>query len=124
MYKPSNQTTGKLGEKIGEEYLIKRGYQILERNLRSPFGEIDLVAQHHKSLVFVEIKTRRDQSFGFPEESITLRKKTRLIRLANWYLSRYRNKPQPQIRFDVLAIQIESEGPSIRLIQDAIEVDF
>lgn len=120
----SNQTTGKFGEKLGEEYLIQQGYRILERNLRSPFGEIDLVAEHKGSLVFIEIKTRRDESFGFPEESVTRTKQKKLIQLANWYLARHFKNGSSPVRFDVLAIQIQNEKHLIRLIQNAIEVEI
>lgn len=115
-----NQTTGKFGERIGEDYLKKQGYQILERNVRSPFGEIDLVAFHQSTLVFVEIKTRRDQTFGYPEEAVGEHKKTQLVRLASWYLARH-PKLRSAVRFDVLAIQMEGARPVIRLIEDAFE---
>ena len=116
-----NQSTGKLGEQIGESYLKKWGYQIVERNVRSPFGEIDLVALHQGTLVFVEIKTRRDRTFGAPEEAVDERKKNQLIRLASWYLAQH-PKAEPSIRFDVLAIQMEGSEPSFRLIENAFEL--
>ena len=119
--RPSNQTTGKLGEQIGEDYLKKRGYQILDRNVRSPFGEIDLVAFHRDTLVFVEIKTRRGQTFGYPEEAVGTHKKNQLIRLASWYLTRH-PKLRSSVRFDVLAIQMEGAKPNIRLIENAFEL--
>ncbi len=119
--KQSNQTTGKLGEQIGEGYLKKQGYQIVERNVRSPFGEIDLVALHRGTLVFVEIKTRRDHTFGYPEEAVNERKKNQLVRLASWYLAGH-PKLEPPVRFDVLAIQMEGEKPNIRLIENAFEL--
>ncbi len=119
--KLSNQTTGKLGEQIGEDYLKKQGYKIIERNARSPFGEIDLIALHHGALVFVEIKTRRDYTFGYPEEAVDERKKNQLVRLASWYLARH-PKLEPSVRFDVLAIQMEGEKPNIRLIENAFEL--
>lgn len=116
-----NRTTGRLGERIGEDYLKERGYQIVERNVRSPFGEIDLVANHRGTLVFVEIKTRRDATFGFPEEGVGERKKNQLIRLASWYLAQHPNS-NPPVRFDVLAIQMEGNAPGIRLVQNAFEL--
>ena len=119
--KKSNQITGKLGEQLGEDYLKVRGYRILERNLRYPFGEIDLIADHQGTLVFVEIKTRRDTVFGFPEEAVDERKKNRLIRLASWYLAQH-PKLHPAVRFDVLAIQIKKNDSEVRLIQNAFEL--
>ena len=120
--KSLNRTTGKLGEKIGEDYLKEQGYQILERNVRSPFGEIDLVASDRGTLVFVEIKTRRDVTFGFPEEAVGRRKRNQLVRLASWYLARH-PKLRPSVRFDVLAIQIDGGERNIRLVRDAFELD-
>ena len=119
--KSSNQSTGKTGERIGEDFLKKRGYEILERNARSPFGEIDLVAKHKKTLVFVEIKTRQGTDFGLPEEAVTERKKFRLGRLASWYLAHYFGDQDLPVRFDVLAIQLGGARPDIRLIQNAFE---
>ena len=119
--KELNIITGKEGERIGEGYLRAHGYQVLERNVRSPFGEIDLIAKHQEILVFVEIKTRRDTTFGLPEESVDRRKKDRLIRLASWYLAQH-PKSNPQVRFDILAIQLGAKIPNIRLIQDAFDL--
>lgn len=118
--KSLNQLTGKAGEQIAEEFLKKQGYAVLERNVRSPFGEIDFVAKHRKTLVFVEVKTRRSTDYGLPEESVTERKKNRLGRLASWYLTRHSETDFP-VRFDVLAIQLSGAKPDIRLIQNAFE---
>lgn len=115
-----NRLKGRQGEALAETFLEQKGYRILERNFQSPFGEIDLVASHQKTLVFVEVKARRDHSFGFPEESVNRRKKMKLAKLASWYLLRF---PRfPQVRFDVLAIQKEGPDAGIRLIQNAFEV--
>ena len=119
--KSSNRSTGRAGERIGEDFLKKQGYEILARNVRSPFGEIDLVAKHKKTLVFVEVKTRRSSDFGLPEESVTERKKARLGRLASWYLAHYPGSDLP-VRFDVLAIQLQGAQPDIRLIPNAFEL--
>ena len=118
--KSSNRFKGKLGEDIGEIYLKNHGYKILERNVQSPFGEIDMIALHQGTLVFVEVKSRRDNSFGYPEEAITRQKKTRLTKLATWHMKRYTKTPQA--RFDVLAIQAEGAESGIRLIQNAFEI--
>jgi putative endonuclease len=120
--KSSNQSTGKIGERIAEDFLKKQGYIILERNVRFPLGEIDLIAKHGESLVFVEVKTRRSADFGLPEESITARKKTRLGRLASWYLMNHFEGHELSIRFDVLAIQLRGTEPIIRLIPNAFEL--
>lgn len=122
MSKALNQSTGKFGERSGETYLKKQGYRILARNLKSPFGEIDLVANDRGTLVFVEVKTRKDAGFGFPEEAVTREKRNRLIRLASWYLMQH-PKLQSPVRFDVLAVEVGDEKPEFRLIQNAFELE-
>ena len=117
----TRRATGELGEELGGAYLKERGYKVLARNVRSPFGEIDLVARDGETLVFVEIKTRAGHAFGFPEEAVTQQKKERLIRLASWYLARHL-EPKRAVRFDVLAIELSSGAPDIRLIQNAFEL--
>ena len=119
--KEFNRAKGELGERVGEDYLKKQGYEIIERNVRSPFGEIDLVANHRGTLVFIEVKTRRDSAFGYPEEAVDTRKKHRLIRLASWYLAQHPGV-QPSVRFDVLAVQREGHDHGIRLTQNAFEL--
>jgi putative endonuclease len=113
--------TGKLGEQIGESFLLERGYRILGRNVRSPFGEIDLVADHQGTLVFVEIKARRSQAFGFAEEAVDRRKRDRLTRLASWYLACHPKLHSP-VRFDVLTLQWEGGKQDIHLIENAFEL--
>lgn len=68
--KKFNLKTGKLGEAIAREYLEKKGYQILEQNVRSKFGEIYLVGKNRKELVVVEVRTKIGDRFGSPEESL------------------------------------------------------
>ena len=118
--KASNRVTGKKGERLAESYLRTQGYKIISRNVRSPFGEIDLIAKHKKMLVFIEVKARQNRDFGLPEESITEEKKRRLARLANWYLAGLNQ--DVQTRFDVLAIELTEPEPKIRLIQNAFDV--
>ena len=81
-----NQTLGRWGEETAARYLTARGYRILERNLRTPYGEIDLVARQGGQLVFVEVKTRTSHAFGYPEEAVTRRKQAHLLAAARHYL--------------------------------------
>ena len=120
--KRSTRTVGALGEDLGERFLKQRGYQIIARNVRSPFGEIDAVAFHQRTLVFIEIKTRSSQSFGLPEEALTHDKRKRLIRLDSWYLTRPR-QPLWDIRFDVLAVDMSGDIPQFRLLENAFELE-
>lgn len=81
------QALGKWGEETARRYLLNRGYRILEQNVRTPYGEIDLIVQRDDDpiVIFVEVKTRTSSSLGWPEESVTLRKATHLLASANHY---------------------------------------
>jgi len=116
--KRNNRKTGVEGERIGESYLIKHGYKIVERNVRSPYGEVDLIASHGDTLVFIEVKARRDLSYGYPEEAVDRQKQFRLTRIASWYLSLHAKKNQA-VRFDVLSVLLDNNESGIKLIQNA-----
>jgi putative endonuclease len=120
-FKKNQVTLGKEGERAAETYLKQCGYQILERNVRASFGEIDLVAKEGGALVFIEIKARGSIRYGFPEESVTEKKKRQLIQLADWYLMRFGSNP-PAARFDVVSILFLPMGPRIQLFRDAFEI--
>ena len=104
-------------EQIAADYLTENGYQIVERNFRNRFGEIDIIAKDAEYLVFVEVKFRGSQSFGTPVEAVDFRKQ-RIITKVAWYdlLTHGGNEWTP-CRFDVLAIT----GNTIRLYQNAFE---
>ena len=101
----SNQSLGKLGEKIAANYLLKNGYKILERNFKARYGEIDIVARDRNILVFVEVKTRNDDQFGTPEEAVTRKKLREVIKTAQFYKLSHTNEPD-ELRIDVIAIQL------------------
>jgi putative endonuclease len=102
----SRQNLGKRGEALAAQHLLRRGWRVLGRNLRSPYGEIDVVARDAAGvLVFVEVRARSSRAFGTPEESITPAKRERMARCALDYLSR---TPQPdqEWRIDLVAIEL------------------
>ncbi|TAK01161.1 MAG: YraN family protein [Candidatus Manganitrophaceae bacterium] len=101
--------TGAEGEKIAAEFLSKRGYRILERNFRTALGEIDLIAQDGKVLVFVEVKARSGNRFGVPQGAVDLRKQAKMNRVALLYLSQ-KKREDCQCRFDVIGITQSSNG--------------
>jgi len=119
--KATNRETGSQGEQIAETYLLDSGYRIADRNVRSVYGEIDFVAFQGDTLVFIEVKARRSSRFGLPEEAVDRRKQAKLIRLAAWYRSE-RFRFSGPIRFDVLAIMLKGDIPTVRLIENAIEL--
>jgi len=80
-----NQRIGKWGEKAAATYLNEHGYEIVEVNVRTPYGEIDLIAKKDDLLVFVEVKSRTSNTFGPPEVAVTPRKQQHMISCAEYY---------------------------------------
>lgn len=111
-------STGRQGEELAARYLEGKGLLILERNLRTPLGELDLVARDGRTLVFVEVKSRRGTSFGVPQEAVGPRKQRQILRSALWYLAG-RKLGEPLMRFDVVAVQFGRAGARIEHIPGA-----
>lgn len=94
---------GAWGEDRAAEYLRLQGMKILQRNYCTPVGEIDIIARDRKTLIFVEVKTRRSVAFGSPQEAVGIRKQRQIIRTCQWYLQEHKcGRLQP--RFDVVAV--------------------
>jgi len=121
----NRQEVGKLGEKLAQKFLKKRGYHICETNFRYREGEIDIIAQQKDYLAFIEVRTKSNLDFGTPEESITRNKKEKLIASALTYIQTHRNLP-PLWRIDVVAIEVDQKGKvkRIELIENAIEQHY
>ena len=97
-----NQHIGKWGEETAAEFLTQRGYEILARNIRTPYGEIDVIAKQNDIIIFVEVKTRTSNTMGLPEESITPRKREHMLAAADHYAAE--NKID-HWQIDVIAIE-------------------
>jgi len=97
--------TARLGENEACKFLKKLGYKILDRNFRVGYGEIDIVAIHENTLVFVEVKTRSSDKFGTPFEAITTWKLHPLIRTAQFYKQTHKNLPE-SMRIDAIAVKV------------------
>lgn len=112
---------GILGEKLANDFLKKRGYHIWETNYRCREGEIDIVARHKDSLIFIEVRTKKSLQFGRPEESITLSKMERLRMVAAHYQQTHNNLPSSW-RIDVVVVEIDQKGKPLRieLIENAV----
>ncbi len=95
--------TGHKGEEQAAQFLRQKGYQILARNFVAAGGELDIVAQHQKTLVFVEVKTRASMAFGGPAAAVTRTKQQRLARAAIQYL-KAKTPKFDSIRFDVICV--------------------
>lgn len=109
-----NKSLGQKGEAAAADHLVRKGYRILGRNVRTPSGELDLVASSGEFLVFVEVKARRGRSHGLPEEAITPRKKKHLLESAQHYLQETGRADQPW-RIDVVAIEYGGRGTLERI---------
>lgn len=112
---------GSEGEDLAVRFLQKKGYRIVARNYKTPVGEIDIIARDGDTIVFIEVKTRTDISFGYPFEAVNKRKRQKMKNLALLYLKR-QGKESP-VRFDVLSIFCMDNGKKdIEHIKDAFEV--
>ncbi len=110
-------------EDLAEDHLRRRGYEILARNFRSRFGEIDIIARLRGELVFVEVKGKRSREYGAPAEMVGPKKTDRLIRTALCYMGSGRGR-KGACRFDVLAvICLPGQDPDVEHIEAAFGLD-
>ena len=109
---------GKAGEELAAQYLERNGLKILEHNFRFERGEIDLIAEEGEELVFVEVKARRSNAFGAPEEAVTEKKQEQVHAIAEGYLFIHDIDDRP-CRFDIVAIEYQNGTAEIRHIRDA-----
>lgn len=96
---------GKLGEEIALKFLEEKGYRILALNWEWEKIELDIIAEEKGVIIFVEVKTRQNRDFGYPEESVGRSKEKRIYEAAAEYL--YRQEHEGEYRFDIIAITIE-----------------
>lgn len=117
----ARQKLGRWGEDTAAEYLRQRGYTILGQNIRTPYGEIDLVAQEDECTVFVEVKTLATRVFGAPEVAVSKRKQAHMVSSAQYY---YQNHPEMSgtWRIDVISIEVarDDSAPRITHFENAI----
>ena len=111
---------GEFGESLARDYLISKGYRILNMNYRNRFGEIDIVCMNKDLLIFCEIKSRYSNSFGFPIESVTYYKQNQIIKLSKLY-SMSKKYFDYNIRYDIIEIIFNNWNSSyiINHIEDA-----
>jgi putative endonuclease len=116
-------STGKRGEELAAAYLAEAGYRIVERNYRCIFGEIDIVAEERETLVFIEVKSRRSDTYGDPQLAVGHQKQKKISRIAMHYLEEKRLRHRPA-RFDVVAVKLLTAGHQIEIIRNAFELAF
>jgi putative endonuclease len=119
----TRQSFGKMGEDLACTELERRGYAILARRYRSRFGEIDIVAKHEETIVFVEVKARGGDEFGGGAAAVTPWKQRRIAQMALDYLSRYNLHDRP-CRFDVVTVDITNDRQEIVVYAHAFDAPF
>jgi len=116
--KDPRRQLGDAGEDLAAAALKQQGYKILERNYETSLGEIDLIARQGKVLVFIEVKTRKNERFGAPQDAVNPAKQNKYRRLADYYLKQKR-LGEVLVRFDVVGIIIGKDAPRVEIIQNA-----
>lgn len=115
--------TGEKGESLATKFLIQKGYKLLSRNYRFKKAEIDLVVRTEDELVFVEVKTRRNSSFGYPEEMVS-KKKQELMVVAMEAFQIENNLHYLEPRFDIVSITLTSSKSEVTHIENAFFPDW
>jgi len=116
--KTHNQRVGQWGEQVAAEHLVSRGCEIVARNVRTPYGEIDIVAKQGDITIFVEVKTRTSNKMGLPEEAITPRKREHMLAAADHYAA---ENEIDHWQIDVIAIEGKPGSiPKITYFENAI----
>lgn len=119
---PPSKQTGAQGEALARRYLRRRGYQIIDANWSSIFGELDIVAERDETLAFVEVKTRRAADTESALEGITAAKRERMLKAVYQYLHDKEFDPDTQWRIDVIAVALDGKRPpKLDHVEDAFD---
>ena len=122
--KDIRKRTGNQGEEIASNYLGSHGYRVIERNFTCKGGEVDIIATKDKVLIFIEVKTRRDLSYGVPQLAVNSFKQRQISKAALTWLSKMKKHDQ-DARFDVIAILLSDDGMhKIEHIVNAFELAY
>lgn len=122
--KSGNGAVGDTGESIAVRYLKGQGFKIVECNFRSVCGEIDIVARDGRTIVFVEVKCRKNENYGPPQLAVTPFKQRQISKAALVWLSR-KKLYDAEARFDVVAIVLhEHDLPDIDHIRNAFDLAY
>lgn len=116
---PGNRKSGAHWEKTAETYLLTRGLVLLQRNFSSRFGEIDLIMEDEKTLVFVEVKYRKSNHHGSGADAVTYHKQNRISLTAAWYLAKNPHRSESVCRFDVISINPDKRDHGINWVKAA-----
>jgi putative endonuclease len=113
---------GVWGEDQAVSFLRRHGFKIVTRNMRTPVGEVDIVARNRHYLLFVEVKTRRSLVCGSPAEAVGAHKQRQIVRAAQWYLLQGHGRGL-QPRFDVISVLANTHPPKVDHIENAFGLD-
>lgn len=108
---------GKKGEQLAVDFLLKKGYTIIERNYRFDKAEVDIIAQIKETLAIVEVKTRSSKFFGDPQDFLKPKQIQRIVKAVNEYV--IENGLDVEVRFDIIAIVKENTKFKIEHLEDA-----
>lgn len=123
--KKFNKIVGNFSEKLAAEFLIQKGYSILELNFRNRLGEIDIICLKENILVIVEVKGRYNLNYGYPQESVNYKKQNSIIKTAYCYIS-YKKFFNINVRFDVIEILLNTNNSLYKInhIKDAFRLYY
>lgn len=115
---------GDSAERVAALLLEQNGYHILARNVRTRYGEIDLIGEDADGIAIIEVKARRGTRYGAPEEALTPRKQLKLVQLADAFIAENEMFADKAWRIDVVAIELDKNGKLIRLdvIKNAVQM--
>ncbi|HHT50401.1 MAG TPA: YraN family protein [Eubacteriaceae bacterium] len=112
---------GKVGEQEAVKFLKKKNYKIIDQNFSCKIGEIDIIAYQKDTIVFVEVKTRKNNLFGTPGQAVNKSKQKKIIKTALYYLQ-LKNKYHENIRFDIVEVWFDKGIKDINIIPNAFSV--
>lgn len=115
--KGKHRRLGFWGEMRARRYLKSNGYKIVRRNYKSPFGEVDIIAEKEDVTAFIEVKTRTSDSFGAPNEAVDSRRRDRYKNAARYYFAR--RQIDCTVRFDVIEVKKEGGKSAVNHIENA-----
>lgn len=116
----NNKKLGAVGENSAANFLIKNKYEIINRNYKTKFGEIDIIASNNEYIIFVEVKARTGTQYGLPCQAVNFKKQNVIGRVASMYLAQNKLSNQ-SCRFDVIEVLVENGKTSINHIKDAFQ---
>ena len=117
------QQYGERSEALAAWYLKKNGYKIIEQNYRNQLGEIDIIAKEKKTIVFVEVKSRRSIRYGNPKWAVTPKKQRKISMVALYYLKTTK-QTNSKARFDVVSIYSNRDEPQIEIVKNAFDLAY